>query len=205
MTVEPKGIDSFETRNCLRVIIAGNDDKLITAAGDERRYVIIDVSGIHKEDHDYFNQLAQWRKNAGLSALLYHLMHYDFKDVNLRSAPRNDALLAIKLNSLGPVQEWWYGCLCEGMIYPGRPWGRISAAELHSRYSESIGSYKDRSTETKFGVQIRKLVPGLKKERFWIKEIRQSYYLFPTLDECRKDFDFWIGHEIEWPDESADI
>jgi hypothetical protein len=89
----------------LRIIIAGNDDDLINAAGDERRYVVLDVSHLHQEDHEYFGALASWRENGGLEALLYFLQQHDISDVNLRMAPRTSALGDIKMASLSPFEN----------------------------------------------------------------------------------------------------
>jgi hypothetical protein len=199
MTVEPKGVDSFETRNCLRVIIAGNDQKLISAAGDERRYAVVDVSDIHKEDHEYFSELAEWLENGGASFLLHFLKHHKYPTVNLRSAPRNGALLETKLNSLEPVAEWWYGRLCDGYILPARPWcSPMPTHDLHKAFCDGVGTPRDKSSETSFGTRIKKLAPGITKTRPTIKGERHRTYKFPSLEECREDFEKDIGHKIEW-------
>lgn len=205
MIVEPKGVDSFETRNCLRVIIAGNDPKLISATGDERRYAVIDVGDDRKEDHEYFARLAEWRDNGGISSLLYYLMHYDFAGTNLRTAPRNDALLDIKLASLDPIDKWWLDRLMAGEPVPGRQWmDPIPKSELHADYVVETGFQKNRSLETEFGGRINSLVPNLRSKRPMVGGKRVRVYLFPSLEECRKAFEDILGQPMEWADTSED-
>ncbi len=205
MIVEPKGVDSFETRNCLRVIIAGNDPKLIRAAGDERRYVVIDVGDSRKEDHEYFAGLAEWRDKGGTSSLLHHLMHYDFSGTNLRTAPRNDALLDIKLASLDAFDTWWLDRLMAGEPVPGRKWEDfIPRSEMHAEYVTETGYPKDRSLETEFGTRLKKLIPNLLSKRRTEGHKRAWGYIFPPLDDCRRAFEGMLGQPIDWPDDTED-
>ena len=41
LVIEPKGVDSFQVRNSLHVIIAGNEEWLVPASGDERRFAVV--------------------------------------------------------------------------------------------------------------------------------------------------------------------
>ena len=205
MIVEPKGVDSFETRNCLRVIIAGNDPKLISAAGDERRYAVIDVGDSRKEDHEYFGELAEWRNNGGISSLLYHLMNYDFRGINLRTAPRNTALLDIKLASLDPFNTWWLDRLMAGEPVLNRKWEDfIPRSEMHADYVSETGFLRDRSLETEFGKGLKKLVPNLRNKRLTVGKKRPWGYLFPPLEECRKGFEKMLGQPVKWLDGTED-
>jgi hypothetical protein len=203
MIVEPKGVDSFETRNCLRVIIVGNDKKLISAAGDERRYAVIDVGDSRKEDHEYFAGLAEWRDNGGISALLYYLKNYDCSGTNLRTAPRNDALLEIKRASLDPIDKWWQDRLMAGEPVPGCTWGDlIPRSEMHADYVTETGYPRDRALETEFGTRLNTLVPNLQGKRRPARGKRVWCYVLPTLEECRGAFDELLGQSIDWPDDT---
>ena len=205
MIVEPKGVDSFEALNRLRVIIAGNDPKLIIAAGDERRYAVIDVGDSRKEDHAYFAELDEWRNNGGISSLLYYLKNYDLKDTNLRTAPRNDALLDTKLASLPPIDKWLLDRLMAGEPVPGRQWREsIPRSEMHADYVTETGFLRDRALETEFGTRLKFLVPNLRSKRLTVGKKRAWGYLFPPLEECRKAFEKMLGQPVKWLDSSED-
>ena len=75
------------------------------------------------------------------------------------------------------------------------------SSEIYTDYcefSENVG-IKRRSSETKFGMELRRLVPGLEKVRIQKNKYRYWAYLIPTLDECRRAFDNLTFGENEWP------
>jgi Family of unknown function (DUF5906) len=86
LTIEPKGLDLFTVPNNLHVMIAGNEEWIIPASGDERRYAVNEVSNHRKGNTQYFTNLYAEMSNGGLAAMLY-----DLKAENLgRWHPRND-------------------------------------------------------------------------------------------------------------------
>jgi hypothetical protein len=205
MTFEPKGVDSFEAPNCIRVVIAGNNEKLISAASDERRYAIIDVSDRYQEDQEYFGHLAQWRDGGGLAALLQYLMNHDHTSVNLRTAPKNAALLDTKLQSLDSIDAWWLDRLMAGELLTGHQWSNfVAKSVLHDSYVNETGFDKGRAMETKFGMRLNKLVPGLETLRQSNGKNREWGYQFPSLDDCRTSFDKYLGQKMVWPEAEGD-
>lgn len=201
--VEPKGVDAFEVRNCLRVIIAGNDSRLIKAGSDERRYLVLEVGDRHKEDHDYFGALAAWREN-GLSALLHILQQHNLSGINLRKVPRTTALMDMKLESMDAISEWWLGKLTSGKMISGHSWEEpILVSDLHTDYTAETGFRRDRALETKFGQRLWKLVPGRKRERKMRNGRRQYFYTLPTLEICREEFERQMGQPYDWPEEET--
>lgn len=206
LLVEPKGVDAFERKNCLRIIIAGNDKHIINAAGDERRYLVLDVSHIHKEDHEYFGALACWRENGGLEALLYFFQKYDTSKVNLRMAPRTSALRDIKIASLPKLEKWWLDRLMAGEPLAGREWDEfIPISDMHADYTTETGFRWDRSMETEFGIHLAQLVPNLRRSRRMVGMNRKYGYDLPPLEECRAEFERHIGHKVDWPGVEEDV
>jgi hypothetical protein len=132
-------------------------------------------------------------------------MHDDFRGINLRTAPRNDALLDIKLASLDPIDTWWLDRLMAGELVPGHRWEDfIPRSEMHADYVTETGYPKDRSLETEFGKGLKKLVPNLRSKRLTVGKKRAWGYLFPALEECRGAFDKMLGQLINWPDDTED-
>ena len=55
--IEPKGVDLFMVPNSLHMIIAGNEEWIVPASHDERRYAAQDVSSEKVGDNEYFAAL----------------------------------------------------------------------------------------------------------------------------------------------------
>src|SRR6478672_7354325 len=99
--IEPKGLDGFQVRNCLHLMIAGNDDWVVPAAGDERRFAVFDIADKTPRTHRYLDALHGELDNGGLAAMLYDLLHHGLDGWHPRLAiPQTAALLAQKEASL---------------------------------------------------------------------------------------------------------
>ena len=58
--IEPKGVDGYMAKKLFRVIIASNDEHVIRAEIDDRRYLVLDVdAGAHNQDGAYFKAIAE--------------------------------------------------------------------------------------------------------------------------------------------------
>ena len=79
--IEPKGIDAFEVRNCLHIIMVTNDDWAVPASIDERRFAVSDVSGDHINSKAYFNLLRAEIDDGGAAAMLFELLALEHPDV----------------------------------------------------------------------------------------------------------------------------
>jgi hypothetical protein len=86
LTIEPKGLDLFTVPNNLHVMIAGNEEWITPASGDERRFAVNEVSDSRRGDAQYFTGLYDEMKNGGLAAMLYDLQTCDLDGWH----PRND-------------------------------------------------------------------------------------------------------------------
>ena len=82
LTLEAKHVDSTQWPNCLHIIILANEDWVVPAGEDERRYVKSDVSDRYannkcppEERNKYFAALEHEIEHGGLEAMLYDLLH----------------------------------------------------------------------------------------------------------------------------------
>lgn len=104
--LERKGQDAVEADNCLHVLMASNDDWVIPAAADERRYFVLDVSAKHLKDHVYFEALANECGSGGIEAMLFDLLSYNLETFNVRSVPTSGALDDQKVASMSTPARW---------------------------------------------------------------------------------------------------
>jgi Family of unknown function (DUF5906) len=107
--IEPKGVDVFMVPNALHIIIAGNDEWIVPASDDERRYAVQDVSPEKVGDSEYFARFVHEmeygedvpfpapdnlaKTYAGAAAMLHDLMAMDLKGWHPRDdVPQTEAL-----------------------------------------------------------------------------------------------------------------
>jgi hypothetical protein len=95
---ESKGVDSIEVDNLMHVIIASNEDWIIPAGPQSRRWMMLNVKGHVAQSRPYFDRLFHEIENGGKSALLYFLMHRKITN-NLRTAPKTSGLMDQRMMS----------------------------------------------------------------------------------------------------------
>lgn len=194
-TVEAKGKDSYQVRNYKRLIVSSNEQWAVPMGMDDRRFLVLEASDIHKEDKPYFAALSRQMKAGGLRALLYDLQHEDISNFDVRTKPHSTHGFDIKLRSAEAIDRWWYGVLHDGTM--GCPadsldepdcWDQTPVKDkLHQKYLLDCETQKQRPIgKVQFGKNLRKLIPG-----YTIRETKkdgQWCHVLPTLEECREAF-----------------
>ena len=112
--IESKGIDPIRLKNYVRVIMTSNEDWVVPAGKDERRFCVLDVGSGGAQNTGYFAELDEELANGGREALLADLLAFDLSSVDLRHIPRTAALLEQKIHSLDPIDGWWLDRLMAG-------------------------------------------------------------------------------------------
>jgi hypothetical protein len=217
--IEAKGVDPIPLPNYLRLVMTSNEEWVVPAGKDERRFAVLDVAPNCAQSHQYFREMDEQLADGGMEHLLGDLLAFDLGSVNLRQIPRTDALLEQKIRSLNSVESWWFERLSSGST--GRHSSKwemeIPTATLFDDYiatADRIG-VKRKSEETVFGWTLVKLMPclpggptGLKKVRptRTVKDEngcdvtrRVTCYQLPSLAEARAHFERAVGQTITWP------
>lgn len=222
LSFEPKGVDSFNLDNYLRLMMATNNDWAVPAGAFARRFCVVRVSNRYRRDWDYFEALKQEMKGDGPACLMKFLL--DFKLTrNLNNIPMTDALRVNKLLTMhkeSPIQAWWFKRLTEGTITKyARGWGDMVPIKfLYDDYLATLGRGEHgKSDETSFGINMARFAPAMKvvlrrasgistmagtvKPKYPKQRFR--CYLLPSLDECRKYFvQTFLDGKYKW--ESSD-
>jgi hypothetical protein len=203
--IESKGIDPIRIRNYVRLMMTSNEDWVVPAGMDERRFCVLDVHPRCAQNHDYFREMQAELDAGGRARLLYDLLRVDLDRVNLRQVPRTAALLEQKIHSLDPLGVWWLTRLMDGATTRAvSEWqDSVTVDALYDDYLRAAGEIgagrkRDRAT---FGLRIQKLVPGLKKTRPRVggDERRPWRYELPSLADCRAAFEGILGQPMDWP------
>lgn len=115
--VEPKGIDGFEVRNRLSIMMTSNEDWVVPASTDERRFACFDVSDAHRQDFAYFAALDEEVDNGGAEAFLHAMLNLDLKGWHPRQdVPATQSLADQQIESASPQLLWLGGILGEGAL-----------------------------------------------------------------------------------------
>src|SRR5262249_15964508 len=103
--IEPKGVDAFTVPNCLHIIMASNNDWVVPAGANARRFFVLDVSTKHMQDTDYFAAIEEQMERGGNEALLDILLRRNLSSFNVRKVPQTGALAVQKAFSRRGVDQ----------------------------------------------------------------------------------------------------
>ncbi|GJD51101.1 hypothetical protein OPKNFCMD_3852 [Methylobacterium crusticola] len=205
--IESKGVDPIRLKNFVRLLITSNEDWVIPAGKDERRFCVIDVGSGCAQNKEYFAELYREMGDGGREALLHDLLSFDLTKVNLRQIPRTEALLEQKLRSLDTVESWWFERLAAGscLSKEARWHPHIPGEALFDDYivtADKIG-VRRKSELIAFGIKMRKLIPGLARKRchFDGSTDRMWCYVLPPLAACREMFEAEVNQAVTWDGE----
>lgn len=201
LTIEGKGVNVVQARNRLHVVMASNDEWVVPAGMDERRFAVFDVAEDRRGDQLYFAALADELGRGGREAMLHDLLATDLNGWHpRRDVPQTAALRQQKELNLTPGDQFVLGILVEGVI-PGPSMPRRVAAVLSGDQGREPGLY----------TLMRKSSPGLRDQsdqrlarvlKSWGCENAHSGqargWQFPPLPEMRADWERRYGPR-DWP------
>jgi len=101
--IEKKGVDKYSVQNHLRLYGSSNNDWVIPADLDERRYCIVRTWEGRKQNKDYFARVAKCEGGD----LLWDMRHWTVAS-DLRTVPVTEELKAQKRQNLTIEQEFLY-------------------------------------------------------------------------------------------------
>lgn len=201
--IEQKGRDSLQVNNYLRLLITTNEDWVIPAAFDERRFAVLDVGVKRQQDQDYFIEMLRQLEGGGYGALLYDLLNFDLSTTNIRVIPDTAALAQQKEISMNPVDMYWFTCLQQGntLLISKTGWlATVKTAELHEDcilYLNRMG-YRRMPHLNAFFKRLKQIAPPEDFQRKHVGPDRQSATTLPTLDKARRYFDKVTRTNHDW-------
>jgi hypothetical protein len=204
--VEHKGKEPYAVENCTRVVIIGNEDWLVPASQDERRFAVFNVGEGRKQDRAFFRTMREGMERGGYRLLLRYLLDFDLSGIEVNDAPRTSALLDQKVSSLDPFYQWWLECLSDG---------RLAYSELGGRWPTEIDKDQFRSAFRRYVKerQIRSRIPDDRTIGKLLSDCLPSVdgkhkrkdgedyvyvYRMPPLPEARAAWEKYIGHAVKW-------
>ena len=114
---EGKGADIVPGRNLIHLMMASNNEWVVPAGLDARRFAVFDVSDARRGDKAFFGALNAQMAAGGLAAMLHDLLATDVGGWHpSRGIPRTQALADQKALSLDPASKWWMAVLDRGTL-----------------------------------------------------------------------------------------
>jgi hypothetical protein len=215
---EAKGVDTEPAQNYIHLIMASNEDWVVPARGDDRRFLVLDMGEENRRDGKFFQAMQEQLRNGGYEALLHMLMTYDLSEFNVENIPQTQALREQKMRTLGPEEEWWYAKLQAGRVFEkDKAWpSRVFSSQLQYdfiTYCRSWGA-GTRSNSSKLGRFLVRVFPADWIHRAQLRGtynvigidgigtdiVRPYVNLIPPLDDCRDIWAELYGGPYEWPE-----
>ncbi len=104
-------------RNMVHLMMASNEDWVVPAGPEARRYFVSDVSDKRKRDQVFFGRLWQQMGNGGLAGMAHDLLAMDLTGWRpAMNIPQTKALADQKLRSMKPADRFWFELLSEGEL-----------------------------------------------------------------------------------------
>lgn len=195
--IEHKGIDRYTRKNHMRMIFASNNEWVVPAGIDARRYFVLKVSEARKQDNAYFEAIKTQLMNGGYEAMLYDLLDKakDLPDRPLHAIV-TEAQFEQKLHSC-PVVSLWFKYLSEGMIAGYYEWHEaIPDGTEYADYKRT--SPNGRLEPIQFGMRLKKIRGACEKTTGYNSNTgrRVHSHKLPPLTVCRKRFTEQFGVEF---------
>jgi hypothetical protein len=201
--IERKGYEPYKAANRMRVAIIGNEDWLVPASHDERRYAVFDIGEGRKQDRPFFQAMREGMERGGYRLLLRYLLDFDLTGIDLNEAPATQGLLDQKHASLGMTEEWWLECLRDGKVVGGDfdGWPETSDTDqlrqAFSRHAKERGIRSRLPEATAIGRALSKCA-GVERKRVRHGDKLTYAYSIPALGTARDSWERYIGHRVEW-------
>jgi Bifunctional DNA primase/polymerase, N-terminal/Family of unknown function (DUF5906) len=201
--IERKGAEPYKVDNLTRVAIIGNEDWLVPATFDERRFAVFTVGNGKRQNREFFQSMRVEMEQGGYACLLRYLLDYDISGMDVNAAPNTRGLVDQKHASLAPIQEWWLDCLTAdrlvGDSFDGAFPERIPTHRAHAAFSAWSKTRNIRSRlpkDREFNKEMRTRLGEAKRTREG-ENLLYAYHS-PGIDVLRADWEKFIGGAVDW-------
>ena len=212
LRLEDKFFSTWSAPNRLHIIMTSNNEHVVSADGNDRRYAVFEVANPHAAAPDqrkaYFGAMVRQMDEGGTEAMLGELLARDITGWNQEAIPETPALVRQKLHNLkaNPVRAWLHQRLTDGTCIvegygvgdPSYYWDdagpvTIPVAAVRADYAEFCRRNNLRGSEAQLSMQLPKLMPdGFGSRVARLQQVDSKaptrVYDFPTLADARAAF-----------------
>lgn len=193
-----------------RLFAASNHHHFAHVDKDDRRFVFIRLSSVHKQDQVYFDAVNDaLDDDAVIAAMMHDLMNLDLTGFNIRKRPLTEEHLNQRLQSLGGFERYWYEVLQSGMFDGYQQWDvpQFRSTQIlidkFKEYDKNAGRYNP-IQQQQISSTLKTICPSAVASRKKISNKQERGYELPHIDIARKDFEMMLGTSVIW-DELDDV
>lgn len=204
--IEHKGLEPYTINSYERIVILGNEEWLVPASEDERRFAVFNVSDKRRGDQEFFGAIREGLiDHGGIKRLLHFFLNYKINaDINI--APLTEGIIEQKLSSLNSFQAWWFQCLKEERIighnFEDHTWpDEVRVSDLWDSYRRSMdqeGNRQWRPNNISLGRSFPKFAKTCSKS--YLKKVEGKVlrvYRFAPIDVARLEWESLYG-KMNW-------
>lgn len=202
-SIERKNQEVYDVDNLTRLVVISNEDWIVPATDDERRYGVYSVNNNRKQDIKFFTEMREGMEAGGYRLLLQQLLNTDLRGFQINKAPQSTGLVQQKIASLDVLGQWWFDVLMHGELFgstfTGVDFSRISAAVIRSSFQNYAKARQVRSRlpdETTLAKQLKRFAVSM--HRVPDGEGNHWYVTEGGLNALRKDFETYVKGKVEW-------
>jgi hypothetical protein len=153
LTIEAKYANAVETPNFLHLMMASNEEWVVPAGPEARRFMVLRPAETKMRNFAYFKAIQDELDAGGYEAMLHDLLHHDLTGFNVADVPETDGLQEQKKLSLDTSHAWWLDVLHRGYVYKSKlgleahfgEWRETETTEvLFAAYTEFAKSKNER-------------------------------------------------------------
>lgn len=116
INIEPKGKDTYELDNHMRILFTSNNDWMVPVDKGDRRYFVLDVGDDQVRNPEYFRLMMEELENGGYGKLMYVLKNRDLSKRVWREIPETEAKVEQRLNNLEIFDKWVFDSVDYGYV-----------------------------------------------------------------------------------------
>lgn len=138
LTVEAKYQNAIQAPNFTHIMMASNEDWVVPASLEARRFFVLNVLPDRANDQQYFGGIMAEMEAGGYEAMLHDLLNRDLSNYNARRVPVTEGLQDQRKLSLGTSQAWWLDCLHRGYVFRSKLGLEHYFSEWHEEESTEV-------------------------------------------------------------------
>ena len=141
--------------------MASNEEWVVPASLEARRFCVLETSDAHKDDQAYFAAIWAEMEAGGYEAMLHDLLRFNLTAFNVWRFPATEGLQQQKKLSLATDMSWWRDVLHRGYVFRSR----LGLEEFFRCWHEEIATELLFASYTEFAERQRERHP-LSREDF---------------------------------------
>jgi hypothetical protein len=206
--IEMKGIDILHIDNYMRLVVSSNNSWPVPVDADDRRFLMLDVAPVFKQDNKFFAALHAQMNCGGREALMHVLLTEDLTGFAPRNKPASPFGGDVKLRSADTTTRWLFECLNSNsyldncgtsqLFQPNNAGASLTKDRLFDGYQRWCKTSQERYPVvlSQFFKRLREL---LGKSMAEVRpssptgQVRERVIVLPSLGACRSEFETSAG------------